>query len=318
MLASSILLLSLVAAGTLDDAKWEVITSREGKFTVEMPVKPSRTRTSNSNGPNGKVTIHEISCETPVGSFLVVRIEDPLVIPKKLEEKYFDFIRDLYAEKFNGKVTSDKKIRLDQCAGRDFSIEARQVDVGVVNIRARQYLQGKAVYLLLVASKPNQELPEETARFLGSFALGIHPEGTTVKADTRETEAVGKELKGWGMAIDPDGDVKFKPSAKSLMLEIPGTLHDLVADIGKFNAPRILRPVDGDFLSIVRVDGTFTPGGTSTKEKTYPLNKGGIGALEGFGELHLLAQDGDEGQGRQAEHDGHVRGARGRPPRGDA
>ncbi len=167
-------------------------------------------------------------------------------------------------------------MKLDTSAGRDFTIRAQKPDVGVINIRAREYLQGKAVYLLLVASEPNQGLPDGAAKFLGSFAYGIHPEGTTVKADARETEAVGKELPGWGMAIDPDGDVSFKARGKTLMLQIPGTLHDLVADIGKFNAPRILRPVDGDFVSIVRVDGTFTPGGKSTKVKTVPLNAAGL------------------------------------------
>lgn len=199
-----------------------------------------------------------------------------MIIPKAIEEKYLVFTRDFYAAKFNGKVTSDKKVSLELNAGRDFTIRAEKPDVGVINIRAREYLQGEAVILMLVASKPNQELPEGTARFLGSFAFGIHPNGTTVKADARETEAVGKELPGWGMAIDPAGDVGFKVKGKALTLQVPGTLHDLVADIGKFNAPRILRPVDGDFVAIVRVDGSFTPGGKSAKEKTVPLNAAGL------------------------------------------
>ncbi len=275
MLASSIVLLALVATAQTEK-KWEVVTSKEGNFTVEMPVKPNHTKSSTSTGPNGKIKLTEITSETSEGVFLVVRIEDPVVIPKQVEEKYLDFIRDFYAAKFNGKVTSDKKVRLDSCAGRDFSIEANKVDVGVINIRARQYLQGKAVYLLLVASEPNQDLPEATGRFLGSFAFGIHPKGTTIKADKRETEAVGKQLEGWGMAIDPDGDVKRDATSKSLTLVIPGTLHDLVADIGKFNAPRILRPVETDFTALIKVDGSFKPGGKSTKEKTYPLNTGGL------------------------------------------
>jgi regulation of enolase protein 1 (concanavalin A-like superfamily) len=276
MLASSILIVALTVAGQ-GEKKWEVVTSKEGNFTVEMPVKPNHTRSSTSRGPNGgKITVNEISCDTSDGGFIVVRIEDPVIIPKSLEDRYLEFTRDMYAEKFHGKVTSDKKVNLDLTAGRDFEIRAQDPKVGIVMIRAREYLKGKSIYLLLVASEPNKGLPEGAAKFLGSFAYGIHPEGTTVKADPRETEAVGKELSGWGMAIDPDGDVQFKPSDKSLLVEIPGTLHDLVADIGKFNAPRILRPVEGDFVSIVRIDGSFKPGGKSTKEKTYPLNAAGL------------------------------------------
>ena len=275
MLASSLLIVALSVAGQ-GEKRWEVITSREGNFTVEMPTKPDQTSTSTSRGPSGRVTITEIVCDTPDGTFVVARIDNPVVIPKKIEEQFLDFSRDLYAAKFNGKVTSDKKVRVDLSAGRDFTVRAKTPDAGIVNVRAREYVQGRTIYILLCASTPNRPLPDEAARFLGSFAFGIHPEGTTVKADKRETEAVGEELAGWGMAIDPDGDVKFTPTEKSLQLEIPGTLHDLVADIGKFNAPRILRDVDHDFVSTVKVDGTFHPGGTSTKVKTVPLNAAGL------------------------------------------
>lgn len=275
MIAQSLLIVALSFAGQAG-GRWEVVTSQEGRFTVEMPAKPDHQESSASRGPNGRVTVHEISCETPGGTFVVARIEDPVIIPRPLEDRYLEFSRDLYAQKFKGRVTSDKKVRLDASAGRDFTIEARPPGAGVVTIRAREYLQGRAVYLLLVASEPGKSLPKEAARFLGSFAFGIHPEGTTVKSDARETEAAGRELAGWGTAIDPDGDVKFDATGSALTLKIPGTLHDLVADIGKFNAPRVLRPVENDFVATVRVDGSFTPGGKSTKVKTVPLNAGGL------------------------------------------
>ncbi len=275
MLTSSILLVGLAITGQ-GEKKWEVVVNREGNFTVEMPEKPDHTATKVSRGPNGRISVTEIICDTPNGVFLVARLEDPVIIPKKVEQQYLDFTRDMYAAKFNGKVTSDKKVQLESSAGRDFTIRAVDPKEGVVTIRAREYLQGRAIFLLLCASMPKRDLPEEAARFLGSFAFGLHPNGTMVKADRRETEAVGKELAGWGMAIDPDGDVKFTRSGKSLTLEIPGTLHDLVADIGKFNAPRILREVDGDFAGLVKVDGSFKPAAPSTKEKTYPLNAAGL------------------------------------------
>ncbi len=276
MLASSILLVAVAVAGQAEK-KWEVVTSREGNFTVEMPAKPNHSKTSTMTGPNGdRTTINEIGLENREGGFFMFWLETLVDIPKNLEDRYFDFIRDLAAEKFHGKVISDKKVQVDFSRGRDFAIRAQDPKLGNVNIRARAYLQGKQVYLLLVVSQPNKDFPADTARFLGSFAFGIHPGGTTVKADARETEAVGKELAGWGMVIDPDGDVQIKPSSRSLLVEIPGTLHDLVADIGKFNSPRIVRSVEGDFVSIVRIDGTFTPGGKSTKARTLPLNAGGL------------------------------------------
>ncbi len=72
MLASSLLIVALSAVAQAE-RKWEVVTSPEGKFTVEMPVKPNHTGSSTSRGPNGKITVHEIVCDTPDGTFLVVR-----------------------------------------------------------------------------------------------------------------------------------------------------------------------------------------------------------------------------------------------------
>lgn len=275
MLAASMLCLALAAAGQ-SDQKWAVVTSREGNFTVEMPAKPTRTRASTVQGAGGRMKIEEILCETARGAFIVTRIESPVVIAKGSEEAFLDFARDYFADQFKGKVTSDRKVRLDLNAGRDFVVRVQVPGEGPVELRVREYLHGRTIYALIAGSEPGKSLPPETARFLGSFAFGIHPEGTTIKADARETEAVGRDLPGWGTAIDPDEDVTFNPSQKSLVLEIPGTLHDLVADIGKFNAPRVLRPVEGDFVATVRIDGSFNPKGKSTKEKTYPLNAGGL------------------------------------------
>ncbi len=81
LLASSLVLVVASALGQSGE-KWEVVTSPEGKFTVEMPAKPNHSNSSTSRGPNGKVTVHEISCTTPEGIFLVSRVEDPVIIPR--------------------------------------------------------------------------------------------------------------------------------------------------------------------------------------------------------------------------------------------
>ncbi len=103
-------------------------------------------------------------------------VEDPVIIPKSLEDRYLEFTRDLYAEKFKGKVTSDKKVRLDSSAGRDFTIRAQPPGVGIVEIRAREYLQGKAVILLLVASEPEQGSPRRDGQIPRLVRLR-HPPG---------------------------------------------------------------------------------------------------------------------------------------------
>src|SRR5439155_4393214 len=50
------------------------------------------------------------------------------------------------------------------------------------------------------------------------------------------------------------------------------------ADTGKLNAPRVMQPVEGDFLVTVKVTGDFQPGGTCTNPnpKAIPYNGAGI------------------------------------------
>jgi hypothetical protein len=137
MLASSILLVALAVAGQAEK-KWEVVTSREGNFTVEMPAKPNHSKTSTLTGPNGdRTTLKEIGLENREGGFFMFWLETLVDIPKNLEDRYFEFVRDMSAEKFHGKVISDKKVQVDFSRGRDFAIRAQDPKLGNANIRAR-------------------------------------------------------------------------------------------------------------------------------------------------------------------------------------
>ena len=90
-------------------------------------------------------------------------------------------------------------------------------------------------------------------------------------------EPRGRELAGWGLAIDPDNDCQILAEEKVLSLKVPGGWHDLFPDGSLLNAPaRYLRPVQGDFLFTVKVVGTFQPGGTSTIPGKPPYNGAGI------------------------------------------
>ncbi|HWE36944.1 MAG TPA: hypothetical protein VG406_10295 [Isosphaeraceae bacterium] len=64
---------------------------------------------------------------------------------------------------------------------------------------------------------------------------------------------------GWGAVEDPDGDCEARVVGDAATIEVPGTVHDLAMPPGKANAPRILRPVDGDFTAEVRVVGEVKP-----------------------------------------------------------
>jgi len=94
-------------------------------------------------------------------------------------------------------------------------------------------------------------------------------------------EVEEKNIPGWGIAKDPDGNCKFTVNEKTLTIRAPGPVHDLSAELGQMNAPRVLQKVKGDFVAKVKVLGEFSPGEATVPQRT---------AYNGAG-LLLMASD---------------------------
>lgn len=254
--------------------EWETITSKEGKFSVEMPTKPTFSRTRTRNGPGGKVQTLMTSCATPGGAYIAFRILLPTPVIRGAEDKALDMERDDLAQEWNGKVISEKKVRGQGLLGRDFTVRGKPAEeTGILTVRVREYLVGKAIFAVAVVSVPNRELPVDTGRFLGSLSIG---EEKKRAAGTPEPEPTGRELSDWGLAIDTGKDCEFTPEQKKLAIRVPGAWHDLNPDNGKLNAPRVVREVEGDFVVKVKVEGEFKPGGKSTNPRGVPYTGAGI------------------------------------------
>jgi hypothetical protein len=71
---------------------------------------------------------------------------------------------------------------------------------------------------------------------------------------------------GWDRPIDPDNDCKFTQAKGRLTIEVPGKDHDFDPRRGKLNAPRLLRPVEGDFVLVTRIRGPFRASAKSSTE----------------------------------------------------
>lgn len=252
---------------------WETITSKEGGFTVDMPAKPSFTRSSTRRIGGRATRVFFLSCDTRDGGYLAFRIDMPVAIPRGLAERTLDSLRTFFAREWNGRVVREKKVLAQGQPGRDFTVEGRPDGRGVATIRVRQYLVGRSIFAVVVVSPASGELPEDAGRFLGSLALG---EARVRATGTPEPEPTGTALTGWGLAIDPDKDCKFTPGPKSMAVDVPAAMHDLGGALRKFNAPRVLREVDGDFVLTVKVGGDFNPGPKSTNPKSVPYLAGGI------------------------------------------
>lgn len=255
-----------------DQERWETIVSQAGGFTVDMPAKLAVNEGSIKRVGGAALKTLVLGCETENGMYLAYRLDLPGAVPPKAEEKLLDALRDFFAEQWNGKVVTEKRVRTQGGQGRDFTITGKPDGKEVAGIRVRQYLVGRSLFAVAVFA-PGGELPDDAGRFLGSLALG---EARTRASGTPEAEHTGTEIPGWGLAIDPDKDCKITPEENSIAFQIPGTLHDLFFDGGPTNAPRVMREVEGDFVATVRVTGEFKPGPKSTNPRSIPFHGAGF------------------------------------------
>jgi hypothetical protein len=85
-----------------------------------------------------------------------------------------------------------------------------------------------------------------------------------------------RSIRGWGDVIDPDGDCQFILKGARLSIAVPGTLHDLASEIGKFNAPAVLTDAEDDFAATVCVPEKLVPGGQCSRPGFLPSNGTGL------------------------------------------
>ncbi len=80
----------------------------------------------------------------------------------------------------------------------------------------------------------------------------------------------------WDAPVDPDRDCTFRVSGGKLTIAVPGKDHDLGAERGQMNAPRLLCDVEGDFTAQVRVSGDFQPSTDATVAGKIPVVGAGL------------------------------------------
>ena len=99
-----------------------------------------------------------------------------------------------------------------------------------------------------------------------------------VKPETRAPVKSARTPANWGDVTDPDEDcqVLMDKEMQRAAIAVPGTAHLLSAELGRMNAPRILREITGDFEVRVKVTGTSQPRGRTTTTHYNPYHGAGI------------------------------------------
>src|SRR5438105_2323945 len=137
----SLAVLMACALPVAAQSSWEIVTSKDGQFSVEMPAKPTINKTRTRKGPGGEVKVLILACKSQGATYQAYKITTPTAIVKGAEEAELDETRDYLAAEWNGKVINEKKVRAETRIGRDFTIRGKPVDeAGIVTMRVRAYL----------------------------------------------------------------------------------------------------------------------------------------------------------------------------------
>ena len=91
-----------------------------------------------------------------------------------------------------------------------------------------------------------------------------------------QEDPAAKSLEGWGTLVDPDEDCSAEATEDGLTIRVPGSPHDLSAEIKMMNAPRVLQEIEGDFIAQVRVLATHNPAGESLIPGRAPYHGAGL------------------------------------------
>ena len=92
---------------------WVTYVSKEGQFVVDFPTRPTSTSTRTRNGAGGGTQYVIVACVTPPVDYIAQKITLPTPIVRGAENVELDNIRDDFAKEFNGRVLTEKGLKLD-------------------------------------------------------------------------------------------------------------------------------------------------------------------------------------------------------------
>jgi len=149
---------------------WQQIGSQDGRFAIMMPDFPEYG-VQDVLTPVGALQVHIFSVSVDDSVFMAAYNDYPeFIVSSSDAGKMLDGARDGAVSNVNGKLLSERQIRLQGHPGRELWIEA-DVEGQEGLARARIYLVGRRLYQVLVAGPENQFPESDAERCLDSFLI---------------------------------------------------------------------------------------------------------------------------------------------------
>jgi hypothetical protein len=148
--------------------------SRGGFFAVLLPGTPVQN-TQQTDSPAGPLDYFTYSLQTQAAAYFIAYVDFPEVPnDDRGVKKILDGGRDGALATINGKLISETDISLKNIPGRALTVEG-----ATELLKARIYLAGLRLYLVMIVANKNQLVSPATSsvydasveRYLGSFKL---------------------------------------------------------------------------------------------------------------------------------------------------
>jgi hypothetical protein len=171
LMRMSIVLLSVALGAALACAdtqpEWKEFASKEGRFKVLMPGTPKQDK-AETESDFGKGVLFMNVLQAGKAMYGANYSDFPVEIKKAPIKQVFDSSRDGAVANMEGKLASEKDIKLGEYPGREIRID---VAGGKRLFRVRVFLVEQRLYQVVIFGTPEAATSKEADKFLDSFKL---------------------------------------------------------------------------------------------------------------------------------------------------
>lgn len=162
-----VVFLGAASAFGADEPVWKEFASKPGGFKVLMPGTPKQ-KALETESDFGKGVLHMSAVEAGKGMYAANYTDFPEAVKKVPIKQLYDSSRDGVIANLDGKLASEKDIKLGENPGREILID---VAGGKQIFRVRVYLIEQRLYQVVVFGSPELAKSKDADKFLDSFQL---------------------------------------------------------------------------------------------------------------------------------------------------
>src|SRR5262245_17563822 len=147
--------------------EWKSFTSKDGRFSVQLPGTP-RQKTVPTMSDFGKAVLIFHTVALKEAMYTANFCDFPVAVKDVPVDKFFDASREGALRNLQGKLESERKIKLNGHPGREQAIKLPED--GKI-FRARVYLVGQRMYQVVILAPKDVAFSKEADTFFDSFKL---------------------------------------------------------------------------------------------------------------------------------------------------